>query len=210
MDVYLRKMFIVFVIAVFAVSITFGGVAFLHGNDNSLVSSVSTLKTKVFDMQVKLRNVSTGRLMNVLYSASKEQQENSVKKLGAVAGPSYIFGIDYFESLLASYKRSPSRPVVSPGTTSFPDISPIGISMSKDKAILTVSVDGNTQIWLWKKANGKWVCNDIPAGYAVEGVEISMNSVSFTLYPLKDILQKRQYKFNFGDIPMQYVAPQGR
>jgi hypothetical protein len=82
--------------------------------------------------------------------------------------------------------------------------------MSKDKAILTVSVNGNTQIWLWKKANGKWVCNDIPAGYAVEGVEISMDSVSFTLYPLKDILQKRQYKFNFGDIPMQYVAPQRR
>ncbi len=210
METYLRKIFVVFVIAIFAVAVVSGGIVFVRNDDSEFLSSISTLKNKVFDMQVKLRNVSTGKLMGMLYGASEEQQKNSVKKLGAVAGPSYVFGVDYFESLLASYKNSPNKPVVVTGTTSFPNISPVGISMSKDKAILTISVDNNIQIWLWKKVNGKWICNDIPAGYAVEGVEISMNSVSFTLYPLKDITQKRQYKFNFGDIPMQYVAPQGR
>lgn len=195
----LRKIFVLLFLSVIIVFASFALSTFLR---TSVDFGIDTMESRVFDLQVKLRNLSAGTLLEELHGWDVEKQEKAVQKL-TLPAVSYVFGIDYLKALLSSSASSPVSAFTQ--SASFPDISVSGATTSKNSAVLTLSFAGNVQMWLFKKENGKWKTNEVPPGYFIEDVEISKDYVSFVL--CTSTSEKRKYEFSFGAVPEQYASP---
>lgn len=162
---------------------------------------ISDMENKVFDLQVKLRNLTTGELLSGIRGWEEQKLKESFDKLSPPT-ISYAFGIDYLSAVLSSSSGnvSFSRDVQE---AKFPDISLVGMSVKKGVAALTLDVQGTVQMWVFKYENG-WKTKDVPFGYFVEDIAISKDQVSFSLSVAG---QKRKYEFPIAAVPAQYVSP---
>lgn len=162
---------------------------------------VSDMENKVFDLQVKLRNLTTGELLSSIRGWEEQKLKESFDKLSPPT-ISYAFGVDYLSTILSSSSGnvSFSRDVQE---AKFPDISLVGMSVKKGVAALTLDVQGAVQMWVFKYENG-WKTKDVPFGYFVEDIAISKDQVSFSLSVAG---QKKKYEFPIAAVPAQYAAP---
>lgn len=160
---------------------------------------VEDAEKKVFDLQVKLRNLTTGNLTEKLLK--KPDLAKDFEKLSPPS-VSYAFGTDYLVTLLSSSSSSslPSSSV----SARFPEIAFLGMSVKKGTASLTLSVSNNVQIWVFRYENGRWTTKDTPFGYAVEDVKLTRDSVSFVLSLAGE---RKRYEFAVAAVPAQYASP---
>lgn len=160
---------------------------------------VEDAEKKVFDLQVKLRNLTTGNLTEKLLK--KPDLAKDFEKLSPPS-VSYAFGTDYLLSLLSSSSSSDSSS--GPDSSArFPEIAFLGMSVKKGTASLTLSLAGNVQIWVFRYENGRWVTKDVPFG-AVEDVKLTRDSVSFVLSLAGE---RKRYEFDVAAVPAQYASP---
>lgn len=167
---------------------------------SSVNLGISDMEKKVFDLQVKLRNLTTGNLLNSIRGWEEKKLQESFVKLSPPT-ISYAFGIDY----LTAFLSSSGKVAFSQGDlqdAKFPNISLVGMSVKKGIAALTLNVQGSVQMWTFKYEDGKWKTQD--AGYIVEDVSITKDQVSFTL---SAVGQKRKYTFPIAAVPAQYATP---
>ena len=160
---------------------------------------VEDAEKKVFDLQVKLRNLTTGNLTEKLLN-----NPDLTKDFEKLSPPSvsYAFGTDYLLSLLSSSSSSDSSS--GPDSSArFPEIAFLGMSVKKGTASLTLSLAGNVQIWVFRYENGRWVTKDVPFG-AVEDVKLTRDSVSFVLSLAGE---RKRYEFDVAAVPAQYASP---
>jgi len=161
---------------------------------------IDQMDAQVFELQTKLRSLSSGKLSEGLRGWSAERQKEMADKLSPPA-VLHAFGADYLLSFLAS-SSSPSREVSPATEQKFPDISLVGVSARKDVVSVTVNVDGALQIWVFRKANGRWQTKDA-LGYTAEDMEITKDRISFTL---SQSGEKKKYSFAIAAVSEQYVA----
>lgn len=160
---------------------------------------VEDAEKKVFDLQVKLRNLTTGNLTEKLLN-----NPDLTKDFEKLSPPSvsYAFGTDYLVTLLSSSSSSslPSSSI----SARFPEIAFLGMSVKKGTASLTLSVSNNVQIWVFRYENGRWTTKDTPFGYAVEDVKLTRDYVSFVLSLAGE---RKRYEFDVAAVPAQYASP---
>jgi hypothetical protein len=195
----LRKIYSLFVLLSFMVFLISGAVSFTR---SSFDLGINRMESQIFDLQVKLKNLSTGNLLSALRGWDAERQQESVKKL-VPPEASYVFGVDYLVSLLSSSSIQPSASGASPGSN-FPEISLIGVSATKNAVSVTVGMEGGVQIWIFRKgSNGKWETKDAPPGFIVEDMEFTRDYISFVLSLPGG---KKKYNFAISAVPEQYAA----
>jgi len=190
-----RKIYGILVFIAIAGFVASGVSGFLR---SSFDFGIDAAESQIFDLQVKLRNLSAGNLADSLRGWSAEKQKEGVARLSPPP-VSRVFGTDYLTASLSSASPSPSSNVPS---SAFPDISLIGVSVKKDVMTATLSVAGNVQIWIFRKENGTWKTKDSP--YPAEEVEFTGNHISFVL---SSSGEKRKYSFAIAAVPGQYAAP---
>ena len=191
----LKKLLSIMFVLVILVSTASGISAYFT---SSFDFGVEDAEKKVFDLQVKLRNLTTGNLTEKLL-----KNPDLAKDFEKLSPPSvsYAFGTDYLLSLLSSSSSSDSS---SPDSSaSFPEIAFLGMSVKKGTASLTLSLAGNVQIWVFRYENGRWVTKDVPFG-AVEDVKLTRDSVSFVLSLAGE---RKRYEFDVAAVPAQYASP---
>ena len=193
----LKKLLSIMFILVILVSTASGISAYFT---SSIDFGVEDAEKKVFDLQVKLRNLTTGNLTEKLLN-----NPDLTKDFEKLSPPSvsYAFGTDYLLSLLSSSSSSD----LSSGSDSsvrFPEIAFLGMSVKKGTASLTLSLAGNVQIWVLRYENGKWVTKDAPFGYIVEDVNLTRDAVSFVLSLAGE---RKRYEFDVAAVPAQYASP---
>lgn len=197
----LKKIFILFfflIVAAFCASAVW---SFLK---SPVDLGIEKIEPKVFDLQVKLRSLSAGTLLEDIRGWDPEKQEKEAEKV--LPAISYVFGMEYLKALLSSSSSVSGSPEFKNiESARFPDISPVGVSLSGNFAVLTLNFAGNVQIWLFKKEGGEWKTKDIPFGYFLEDVNISKEYVSFVL--CAGTSEKRKYEFSFATVPEQYASP---
>ena len=188
------------ILVLMLVSAAISGASAYFGKSVNL--GLSDMETKVFDLQVKLRSLTTGELIDNIRGWDSEKLQESFNKLSPPT-VSYAFGVDYLAAFLASaslpgdaYFSGDSQGV------NFPNISFVGMSVRKGVATLTLNVQGTVQMWVFKYENGKWKAQDV--GYLVDDITISKDQVSFVLSIAG---QKRKYEFPIAAVPAQYAAP---
>lgn len=192
----LKKLLSIMFILVILVSTASGISAYFT---SSFDFGVEDAEKKVFDLQVKLRNLTTGNLTEKLLN-----NPDLTKDFEKLSPPSvsYAFGTDYLLTLLSSSSSSslPSSSV----SARFPEIAFLGMSVKKGTASLTLSLAGNVQIWVFRYENGKWVTKDVPFGYIVEDVNLTRDAVSFVLSLAGE---RKRYEFAVAAVPAQYASP---
>ncbi len=181
------------------VSAAISGASAYFGKSVSL--GISDMETKVFDLQVKLRSLTTGELISNIRGWDGGKMQENFSRLSPPT-VSYAFGIDYLMAFLISTSSSAGEVYFSGQDVKFPNITFVGMSVKKGVATLTLNVQGNVQMWVLKYENGKWKAQDV--GYLVEDIEISKDQVSFLLSVAG---QKRKYEFPIAAVPAQYAAP---
>lgn len=195
----LRKIYSLFVLLSFMVFLISGAVSFSR---SSFDLGINRMESQIFDLQVKLKNLSTGNLLSALRGWDAERQREAVKKL-VPPEASYVFGVDYLVSFLSS---SPLSQVSASGVSgvNFPDISLVGVSATKEAVSVTVGVGNNIQIWIFRKgSSGKWETKDAPPGFIVEDMEFTRDYISFVLSSPGG---KKKYNFAISAVPEQYAA----
>lgn len=192
----LKKLLSIMFVLVILVSTASGVFAYFT---SSFDFGVEDAEKNVFDLQVKLRNLTTGNLTEKLL-----KNPDLAKDFEKLSPPSvsYAFGTDYLLSLLSSSSSDSSSGLDS--SVRFPEIAFLGMSVKKGTASLTLSLAGNVQIWVFRYENGKWVTKDVPFGYAVEDVKLTRDSVSFVLSLAGE---KKRYEFDVAAVPAQYASP---
>ena len=192
----LKKLLSIMFVLVILVSTASGISAYFT---SSFDFGVEDAEKKVFDLQVKLRNLTTGNLTEKLL-----KNPDLAKDFEKLSPPSvsYAFGTDYLVTLLSSSSSSslPSSSV----SARFPEIAFLGMSVKKGTASLTLSLAGNVQIWVFRYENGRWTTKDTPFGYAVEDVKLTRDSVSFVLSLAGE---RKRYEFDVAAVPAQYASP---
>lgn len=193
----LKKLLSIMFVLVILVSTASGISAYFT---SSFDFGVEDAEKKVFDLQVKLRNLTTGNLTEKLL-----KNPDLAKDFEKLSPPSvsYAFGTDYLLTLLSSSSSSDS----SSGPDSsvrFPEIAFLGMSVKKGTASLTLSLAGNVQIWVFRYENGRWVTKDVPFGYIVEDVNLTRDAVSFVLSLAGE---RKRYEFDVAAVPAQYASP---
>jgi len=193
--VNLKKLLSIMFVLVILVSTASGVFAYFT---SSFDFGVEDAEKKVFDLQVKLRNLTTGNLTEKLLN-----NPDLTKNFEKLSPPSvsYAFGTDYLLTLLSSSSSS-SLPSSS-ASARFPEIAFLGMSVKKGTASLTLSVSNNVQIWVLRYENGKWVTKDAPFG-AVEDVNLTRDAVSFVLSLAGE---RKRYEFAVAAVPAQYASP---
>lgn len=192
----LKKLLSIMFVLVILVSTASGVFAYFT---SSFDFGVEDAEKKVFDLQVKLRNLTTGNLTEKLL-----KNPDLAKDFEKLSPPSvsYAFGTDYLLSLLSSSSSSDSSS--GPDSSArFPEIAFLGMSVKKGTASLTLSLAGNIQIWVLRYENGRWVTKDVPFG-AVEDVKLTRDSVSFVLSLAGE---RKRYEFDVAAVPAQYASP---
>ena len=192
----LKKLLSIMFVLVILVSTASGVFAYFT---SSFDFGVEDAEKKVFDLQVKLRNLTTGNLTEKLLN-----NPDLTKDFEKLSPPSvsYAFGTDYLLSLLSSSSSSDSSSG-SDSSARFPEIAFLGMSVKKGTASLTLSLAGNVQIWVFRYENGRWVTKDVPFG-AVEDVKLTRDSVSFVLSLAGE---RKRYEFDVAAVPAQYASP---
>lgn len=192
----LKKLLSIMFVLVILVSTASGISAYFT---SSFDFGVEDAEKKVFDLQVKLRNLTTGNLTEKLLN-----NPDLTKDFEKLSPPSvsYAFGTDYLLSLLSSSSSSDSSSGPD-SSASFPEIAFLGMSVKKGTASLTLSLAGNIQIWVFRYENGRWVTKDVPFG-AVEDVKLTRDSVSFVLSLAGE---RKRYEFDVAAVPAQYASP---
>lgn len=192
----LKKLLSIMFVLVILVSTASGISAYFT---SSFDFGVEDAEKKVFDLQVKLRNLTTGNLTEKLLK--KPDLAKDFEKLSPPS-VSYAFGTDYLVTLLSSSSSSslPSSSV----SARFPEIAFLGMSVKKGMASLTLSVSNNVQIWVFRYENGRWTTKDTPFGYAVEDVKLTRDYVSFVLSLAGE---RKRYEFAVAAVPAQYASP---
>lgn len=193
----LKKFLSIMFVLVILVSTASGVFAYFT---SSFDFGVEDAEKKVFDLQVKLRNLTTGNLTEKLLN-----NPDLTKDFEKLSPPSvsYAFGTDYLLSLLSSSSSSDSSS--GPDSSArFPEIAFLGMSVKKGTASLTLSLAGNVQIWVLRYENGRWTTKDTPFGYAVEDVKLTRDSVSFVLSLAGE---RKRYEFDVAAVPAQYASP---
>lgn len=193
----IRRIYSLFVMLVVLGAIVSGVVGFLK---SSFDFGIDMMESQVFDLQVKIRNLSSGKLTEGLQGWSVEKQKGIVEKLSPPV-VLHAFGADYLLSFLSS-SSGPSLASSSVTEQKFPDISLVGVSARKDMVSVTVNADGALQIWIFRKADGRWQTKDVP-GYTVEDMEITKDRISFVLSRSGE---KKEYSFAIAAVPEQYAA----
>lgn len=192
----LKKLLSIMFVLVILVSTASGISAYFT---SSFDFGVEDAEKKVFDLQVKLRNLTTGNLTEKLLN-----NPDLTKDFEKLSPPSvsYAFGTDYLVTLLSSSSSSslPSSSV----SARFPEIAFLGMSVKKGMASLTLSVSNNVQIWVFRYENGRWTTKDTPFGYAVEDVKLTRDYVSFVLSLAGE---RKRYEFAVAAVPAQYASP---
>ena len=192
----LKKLLSIMFVLVILVSTASGVFAYFT---SSFDFGVEDAEKNVFDLQVKLRNLTTGNLTEKLL-----KNPDLAKDFEKLSPPSvsYAFGTDYLLTLLSSSSSSslPSSSV----SARFPEIAFLGMSVKKGTASLTLSVSNNVQIWVFRYENGKWVTKDVPFGYIVEDVNLTRDAVSFVLSLAGE---RKRYEFAVAAVPAQYASP---
>lgn len=192
----LKKLLSIMFVLVILVSTASGISAYFT---SSFDFGVEDAEKKVFDLQVKLRNLTTGNLTEKLLN-----NPDLTKGFEKLSPPSvsYAFGTDYLVTLLSSSSSSslPSSSV----SARFPEIAFLGMSVKKGTASLTLSVSNNVQIWVFRYENGRWTTKDTPFGYAVEDVKLMRDYVSFVLSLAGE---RKRYEFAVAAVPAQYASP---
>jgi len=150
-----RKIYGILVFIAIAGFVASGVSGFLR---SSFDFGIDAAESQIFDLQVKLRNLSAGNLADSLRGWSAEKQKEGVARLSPPP-VSRVFGTDYLTASLSSASPLPSSNVSS---SAFPDISLIGVSVKKDVMTATLSVAGNVQIWIFRKEYGTWKTKDSP------------------------------------------------
>ena len=192
----MKKLLSIMFVLVILVSTASGVFAYFT---SSFDFGVEDAEKKVFDLQVKLRNLTTGNLTEKLLK--KPDLAKDFEKLSPPS-VSYAFGTDYLLSLLSSSSSSDSSS--GPDSSArFPEIAFLGMSVKKGTASLTLSLAGNVQIWVFRYENGRWVTKDVPFG-AVEDVKLTRDSVSFVLSLAGE---RKRYEFDVAAVPAQYASP---
>lgn len=193
----LKKLLSIMFVLVILVSTASGVFAYFT---SSFDFGVEDAEKKVFDLQVKLRNLTTGNLTEKLL-----KNPDLAKDFEKLSPPSvsYAFGTDYLLTLLSSSSSSDSSSG-SDSSVRFPEIAFLGMSVKKGTASLTLSLAGNVQIWVLRYENGRWVTKDVPFGYAVEDVKLTRDSVSFVLSLAGE---RKRYEFDVAAVPAQYASP---
>lgn len=192
----MKKLLSIMFVLVILVSTASGVFAYFT---SSFDFGVEDAEKKVFDLQVKLRNLTTGNLTEKLLN-----NPDLTKDFEKLSPPSvsYAFGTDYLLSLLSSSSSSDSSS--GPDSSArFPEIAFLGMSVKKGTASLTLSLAGNVQIWVFRYENGRWVTKDVPFG-AVEDVKLTRDSVSFVLSLAGE---RKRYEFDVAAVPAQYASP---
>jgi len=192
--VNLKKLLSIMFVLVILVSTASGISAYFT---SSFDFGVEDAEKNVFDLQVKLRNLTTGNLTEKLL-----KNPDLAKDFEKLSPPSvsYAFGTGYLLSLLSSSSSDSSSP---DSSASFPEIAFLGMSVKKGTASLTLSLAGNVQIWVFRYENGRWVTKDMPFG-AVEDVKLTRDSVSFVLSLAGE---RKRYEFDVATVPAQYASP---
>ena len=192
----LKKLLSIMFVLVILVSTASGISAYFT---SSFDFGVEDAEKKVFDLQVKLRNLTTGNLTEKLLN-----NPDLTKDFEKLSPPSvsYAFGTDYLLTLLSSSSSS-SLPSSS-ASARFPEIAFLGMSVKKGTASLTLSVSNNVQIWVFRYENGRWTTKDTPFGYAVEDVKLTRDYVSFVLSLAGE---RKRYEFAVAAVPAQYASP---
>lgn len=167
---------------------------------SSVNLGISDMEGKVFDLQVKLRNLTTGDLLDSIRGWEEKKLQESFAKLSPPT-ITYAFGIDYLNAFLAS-SGNVTFAQGDVQNVKFPDISLVGMSVKKGIAALTLNVQGTVQMWMFKYENGNWKTQD--AGYLVEDISITKDQVSFVLSVMG---QKKKYVFPIAVVPAQYATP---
>ncbi len=193
----INKIFTLFLVLLVISTVVSGVSSFLSSSVNL---GISDIEGKVFDLQVKLRNLTTGDLLNSIRGWEEQKLKENFDKLSPPT-ISYAFGIDYLSAALSSSMGNVSLSSQD-GDVKFPDISLVGMSVKKGVAALTLNIQGAVQMWVFKYENGKWKAQDV--GYLVEDMSISKDRVSFLLSVAG---QKRKYEFPIAAVPAQYTAP---
>lgn len=193
----INKVFTLILILMLVSAATSGASAYFGKSVNL---GISDMETKVFNLQVKLRSLTTGELISNIRGWDSGKMQENFSRLSPPT-VSYAFGMDYLAAFLAS-TSSTGEVYLSSQDAKFPNISFIGMSVKKGVATLTLNVQGNVQMWVLKYENGKWKAQDV--GYLVEDIEISKDQVSFLLSVAG---QKRKYEFPIAAVPAQYTAP---
>ena len=192
----LKKLLSIMFVLVILVSTASGVFAYFT---SSFDFGVEDAEKNVFDLQVKLRNLTTGNLTEKLL-----KNPDLAKDFEKLSPPSvsYAFGTDYLVTLLSSSSSSslPSSSV----SARFPEIAFLGMSVKKGTASLTLSVSNNVQIWVFRYENGRWTTKDTPFGYAVEDVKLTRDYVSFVLSLAGE---RKRYEFAVAAVPAQYASP---
>lgn len=192
----LKKLLSIMFVLVILVSTASGISAYFT---SSFDFGVEDAEKKVFDLQVKLRNLTTGNLTEKLLN-----NPDLTKDFEKLSPPSvsYAFGTDYLVTLLSSSSSSslPSSSI----SARFPEIAFLGMSVKKGTASLTLSVSNNVQIWVFRYENGRWTTKDTPFGYAVEDVKLTRDYVSFVLSLAGE---RKRYEFAVAAVPAQYASP---
>lgn len=189
----LKKLLSIMFVLVILVSTASGISAYFT---SSFDFGVEDAEKKVFDLQVKLRNLTTGNLTEKLLN-----NPDLTKDFEKLSPPSvsYAFGTDYLVTLLSSSSSLPSSSI----SARFPEIAFLGMSVKKGTASLTLSLAGNVQIWVFRYENGRWVTKDTPFG-AVEDVKLTRDYVSFVLSLAGE---RKRYEFDVAAVPAQYASP---
>lgn len=192
----INRIFTMFLFLVFAGAAASGISAYF----NSFVDlGISDMERKIFDLQVKLRSLTTGELISGIRGWEEKKLKESFDRLAPPA-ISYAFGVDYLSTFLSSSGNVSFSNVQD---AKFPDISLVGLSVKKGVAALTVNIQGEVQMWIFKYEDG-WKTKDVPFGYFVEDLSLSRDRVSFSLSAAG---QKRKYEFPIAAVPGQYAAP---
>lgn len=190
----MKKLLSIMFVLVILVSTASGVFAYFT---SSFDFGVEDAEKKVFDLQVKLRSLTTGNLTEKLL-----KNPDLAKDFEKLSPPSvsYAFGTDYLLSLLSSSSSDSSS---LDSSARFPEIAFLGMSVKKGTASLTLSLAGNVQIWVFRYENGRWVTKDVPFG-AVEDVKLTRDSVSFVLSLAGE---RKRYEFDVAAVPAQYASP---
>lgn len=192
----INKIFTLFLVLLVISAAASGVSAYLSSSVNL---GISDMESKVFDLQVKLRNLTTGNLLSSIRGWEEKKLQESFSKLSPPT-ISYAFGTDYLSAFLfSSGNVSFSQDMQN---VKFPDISLVGMSVKKGVAALTLNVQGDVQMWVFKYKDGKWKAQD--AGFSIEDVSISKDQVAFSLSVTG---QKKKYAFPIAAVPAQYAAP---
>lgn len=190
----INKIFILLLLLLI-VGVTASGV-FAYFNSH-VDLGISDMQKKVFDLQVKLRNLTTGELLSNIRGWEEKKLQESFNKLSPPT-ISYVFGVDYLSAFLSSAGNVSFSDV--PGAN-FVNIAFVGMSVKDGIAALTLNVQGSIQIWTFKYDGGQWKAQNV--GYSVEDILISKDQVSFSLISAG---QKKKYEFPIAVVPAQYAA----